>query len=76
MSRLDNRVAMVTGGASGIGRETCRVLADAGARVLVADIDDDRLGHGGGRRNHGRTARQAFRMTMVGPCSQEERWGV
>jgi 2-keto-3-deoxy-L-fuconate dehydrogenase len=35
---LDNKQALVTGGASGIGEATCRELARAGARVLVADI--------------------------------------
>ncbi|MEL6890408.1 MAG: SDR family oxidoreductase [Actinomycetota bacterium] len=34
------RVALVTGGASGIGREICRGLAAAGRRVAVADLDD------------------------------------
>lgn len=33
--RLDNRVAMVTGGYSGLGLETARVLAAAGATVVV-----------------------------------------
>ncbi len=36
---LRGRVAAVTGGASGIGRETARVLAEAGAAVIVADVD-------------------------------------
>lgn len=36
---LENMVALVTGGASGIGAATCRELARAGARVLVADIN-------------------------------------
>jgi 2-keto-3-deoxy-L-fuconate dehydrogenase len=36
--RLDNKQALVTGGASGIGEATCRELARAGARVFVADI--------------------------------------
>lgn len=39
--RLDGRTAMVTGGASGIGEATCRVLAQAGASVLVADLNGD-----------------------------------
>lgn len=34
------KVAVVTGGASGIGYATCRALADAGARIVVADIDE------------------------------------
>ena len=37
--RLDGRVAMITGGASGIGEATSRVFAAAGAQVLIADID-------------------------------------
>lgn len=39
MQRLKDQVAIVTGGASGIGGATCRRLAEDGARVLVADID-------------------------------------
>ncbi|MFN0105862.1 MAG: SDR family NAD(P)-dependent oxidoreductase [Bryobacteraceae bacterium] len=37
--RQDGRVAMVTGGASGIGEAACRIFAAAGATVLIADID-------------------------------------
>jgi NAD(P)-dependent dehydrogenase (short-subunit alcohol dehydrogenase family) len=40
MGRLDNRVAIVTGGAKGIGRHYSVALAAEGARVMVADIVD------------------------------------
>jgi len=40
--RLDGLRALVTGGASGIGEETCRVLTAAGAAVTIADIDRPR----------------------------------
>ena len=32
---LDGKVALVTGGGGGIGRETAKVLVDHGARVVV-----------------------------------------
>ena len=40
--RIDGRTALVTGGASGIGEQTCRVLAAAGASVVIVDIDEAR----------------------------------
>ena len=36
---LDGRVAVITGGASGLGQEAARLFATAGARVVLADID-------------------------------------
>lgn len=40
--RLQDRVAIVTGGASGIGAATARILCREGARVVVADFDEPR----------------------------------
>jgi NAD(P)-dependent dehydrogenase (short-subunit alcohol dehydrogenase family) len=37
--RLKDRIAIVVGGANGIGQETSRSLAREGAKVVVADID-------------------------------------
>jgi NAD(P)-dependent dehydrogenase (short-subunit alcohol dehydrogenase family) len=39
MRRLEGRVAIVTGGAGGLGRATAERLAQEGAKVLVADIN-------------------------------------
>src|SRR6266705_484989 len=38
---LDGRVAIITGGAKGIGMFYSEALADAGAKVVVADIDSE-----------------------------------
>ena len=39
MRRLEDQVAIVTGGAQGIGGAASRRLAEEGAKVLIADID-------------------------------------
>lgn len=41
MARLDGKVAVVTGAATGIGRATARRLSDEGAAVVIADIQDE-----------------------------------
>jgi NAD(P)-dependent dehydrogenase (short-subunit alcohol dehydrogenase family) len=77
MGRLDGKVAIVTGGASGIGAATVRRFAAEGARVVVADIDDE-----AGERIAGETG-AAYRHTDVGSLSDCEaavalacsRWG-
>ena len=42
--RVDNDIAVVTGGAAGLGRIASLTLAEAGAHVCVTDIDQNRAG--------------------------------
>ena len=41
MFQLNNKIALVTGGGSGIGKEVCKVLAKQGAHVIVVDVNTD-----------------------------------
>lgn len=74
MRRLEGRVAVVTGAASGIGRATARRFAAEGALVVVADIDQagaaetvGRIGDEGGRAEalHADVTRRADVEHMV-----------
>ncbi len=53
MGRLDGRVAIVTGGAKGIGAHYARALAAEGARLMIADIADGSEVADGIARAHG-----------------------
>ena len=44
MGQVEGKVALVTGGASGIGAACVETLAREGARVVIGDIDDSQGG--------------------------------
>jgi len=53
MARLDGRVAILTGGAKGIGRHYAHALAGAGAWLMIADIADGTAVAAAIARDHG-----------------------
>jgi len=68
VGRLDGKVAIVTGGASGFGRATALRFAREGARVVVVDLDEPR---GAGVVDEVRTAGSDARC-LAGDVSQLE----
>ena len=42
MNRLDGKIAFVSGAARGIGAATARLMVDAGAKVAIGDLLDER----------------------------------
>jgi len=53
MNRLDGKVALVSGAARGIGAETARRMAAAGASVVIGDVLADRARETAEEVSHG-----------------------
>ena len=68
MGELDGKVAIITGGASGIGRATVERFVEEGARVVIADIEDEP----GNQLAHDLGAAGSFVHTDVSEESQIE----
>ncbi|MFQ3665082.1 MAG: glucose 1-dehydrogenase [Sphingomonadaceae bacterium] len=70
MKRLEGRVAIVTGAASGIGRATARQLAAEGALVVATDVDV-----AGGEETHGLVRADGHHARFLAQdVADEDRW--
>jgi NAD(P)-dependent dehydrogenase (short-subunit alcohol dehydrogenase family) len=69
---IEDKVAVVTGAASGIGRAVARRLAHEGAAVVVADVDED-AGASAVREIHSEGGRAAFVLIDVAAETEVEK---
>src|SRR3546814_16689782 len=71
MKRLTDRVAIVTGSKHGIGLATAKRLASEGAKVVIADIDEDGAERAAHEMRETGAEAAAYRLDLADEASNE-----
>src|SRR3546814_6460542 len=71
MKRLTDRVAIVTGSKHGIGLATAKRLASEGAKVVIADIDEDGAERAANEMRETGAEAAAYRLDLADEASIE-----
>ena len=75
---VEGQSAIVTGGASGLGEATARLLAENGAKVTILDINSERggkiAGEIGGRKKYSNWTECGKGSAWIGPDISQLRW--
>jgi len=67
--KFQNQAVLVTGGASGIGQQVCRAMANEGARIAVGDLDLERAQATASELRQGGGEAHAFQLDVASPAS-------
>ena len=63
--KLKNKIAIITGGGKGIGKEICLGLAKEGAKIIIADLDKENSSNPLGNEKYIRAIKKLINKNMI-----------